>query len=127
MVRLRSNLWIRHNEKKFQSGQILEKYPDGIEDARLGNSSIKVSIFTVNDRYADEDWIIAMNGKPTKEKALLYGKRWGIEAMFSDLKTRGFNIEGTKLKYPDRVERLMMCAAIALDFCIVLANTLEPY
>ena len=68
-----------------------------------------------------------MNGEPTKEKALQYGKRWGIEPMFSDLKSRRFNITKTRLSSCDRIERLILCATAALYFCIGLAAQLKPY
>ncbi len=127
IIRVRHNLLLKHEGETFRSGDILEKYPGGIENVQLGNSPIRVSMFTLADPKGKDDCILAMNGKPTRERALQYGKRWGIEAMFSDLKTRGFNIEDTKLQHPERVERLLMCTAIALDFCIGLANTLIPY
>ena len=84
-------------------------------------------MITINDPHADEPWILATSGIPCRAWALLYGNRWAIEAMFSDLKTCGFNIEDTKLEDPDRVERLMMCTTLALDFCIGLANTFKPH
>ena len=127
ILRVRKNLWVNYRAETFKSGDILEKYPDGIENARLGSTSIEVSMITIYDSRADEPWILATSGKPSKAKALLYANRWAIEAMFSDLKTRGFNIEDTKLEDPDRVERMMMCVALALDFCIGLANTFKPH
>ena len=99
--------------KISRAGDILEKYPDGIEGARLVNTSIRVSMITIEDAKADEPWILVTSDQPSRARALTYGKRWGIEAMFSDLKTRGFNIEDTKLEDPDRVERLLMCTVLA--------------
>ena len=127
IIRVRHNLLLKHEGETFRSGDILEKYPGGIENVQLGNSPIRISMFTLADPNDKDDCILVMNGKPTRTRALQYGKRWGIEAMFSDLKTRGFNIEDTKLQHPERVERLLMCTSIALEFCIGLANTLIPY
>ena len=31
-----------------------------------------------------------------------YARRWGTELMFSDLKTRGFALDGSNLRYLDR-------------------------
>jgi hypothetical protein len=39
--------------------------------------------------------------------------RWGIEAMFSDLKTRGFNLEDSQIARTDRLDRLVLVLALA--------------
>lgn len=65
-----------------------------------------------------EPWIIAMDEKPSEYRALDYGMRWGIEAMFSDFKTRGFGLEDTQLQHPDRVERLILVMAVSLYWAV---------
>ena len=55
-----------------------------------------------------------MSCEPTKEKILEYGKRWGIECMFSDFKSRGFGITDTHVTAPDRLEKLILILTIAL-------------
>ena len=42
-----------------------------------------------------ESLIIATNLEPPRNALHLYRRRWGIECLFSDAKTRGFNIEDT--------------------------------
>ena len=126
-LRLKGDLWITHKGQKLQSGQIADKFPNGIHNPTLGDSSIKTSIYMIKEDKKADPWIIAMDGEPTREKALQYGKRWGIEPMFSDMKSRGFNITKTRLPYCDRIERLILCAAAALYFCIGLATQLKPY
>ena len=126
-LRMKGDLWIDHNGRIIQTCQIANKFPNGIDYATLGNSLVKTSIYMIKADQKDEPWIIAMDGEPTKEKTLQYGKRWGIEPMFSDLKSRGFNITKTRLRHCDRIERLILCAAAALYFCIGLAAQLKPY
>jgi hypothetical protein len=65
-----------------------------------------------------EPWIIAMDEPPTKGRVLDYGMRWGIEPMFSDCKSRGFDVTQTQLKHPDRIERLLLVLAIALYWAV---------
>jgi hypothetical protein len=48
----------------------------------------------------------------------LYRKRWGIETLFSHLKTRGFRMEDTHLTCSKRIEKLLFILAIA--FCWAL-------
>jgi hypothetical protein len=37
--------------------------------------------------------------------------------MFSDFKTRGFGLEDSQLRYPDRVERLVLILSLAMPWC----------
>ena len=43
----------------------------------------------------------------------IYGARFGIEAMFRDCKTGGYNLEGSKAN-PDRLVRLIFLIALAM-------------
>ena len=55
-----------------------------------------------------------MSDKPGYLTTLDYSQRWGIEPMFSDFKSRGFGVEHTQLRYPDRLARLLLVMALAL-------------
>jgi hypothetical protein len=46
--------------------------------------------------------------------------RWGIEPLFSDLKSRGFDLEATQLRDPAHLDRrlLTMIMALALSWCV---------
>lgn len=47
-----------------------------------------------------------MSDKPNYLNTLDYSKRWGIEPMFSDFKSRGFGLAQTQIQYPGRLARL---------------------
>jgi len=51
------------------------------------------------------------------QACLYYKKRFSIETMFSDMKSRGFNIHKAKLTDPERIAKLMI--AVALAYMIV--------
>ena len=59
-----------------------------------------------------------MSQTPTSHRALDYGLRWGVEALFSDAKTRGFNLEDSHLRLADRIERLILVLALALHWAV---------
>ncbi len=44
-----------------------------------------------------------MSAKPGYLTTLGYTARWDIEPMVSDFKSRGFGLEQTHLRYPDRL------------------------
>lgn len=52
-----------------------------------------------------------------------YGKRFKIETLFSDQKSRGFHIHKSHLRHPARVARLLLAAAIAYIWMIYLGGT----
>ncbi|PZO45852.1 MAG: IS4 family transposase [Phormidesmis priestleyi] len=58
--------------------------------------------------------VVATNHAPSTAIAD-YAHRWGIETWFGCLKTRGFCLEATHLKDPDRLKKLI--ALLTLAFC----------
>ena len=52
------------------------------------------------------------------EATYWYKKRFQIETMFSDKKSRGFNLQKTHISDPKRIDRLLIAAALAYIFII---------
>ena len=61
----------------------------------------------------EHDLLIVVTNRPDINALSLYRKRWAIESLFGDTKTRGFNIEDTKLTDPRKLDLLMAVVAIA--------------
>ena len=59
-----------------------------------------------------------MSDTPSYLTRLDYAARWGIEPMFSDFKSRGFGLEQSQLRSPDRLARLLLVMSLALYFAI---------
>ena len=59
-----------------------------------------------------------MDTPPTKGRVRDYGMRWGIENMFSDLKSRGFHLELSQIQRPDRLQGLLLVIMIAIHWAI---------
>ncbi len=64
-----------------------------LTDIELTQKHARTNIAMLHEEGHAEPWIIALSEPPTLWRAHDYGLRWGIEAMFSDYKTRGFNLE----------------------------------
>ena len=112
--------------KKFKTRDILTRFPRGCNHAHLTATKVETSIHATQDNGQKEPWIIAVDGEPKIAKVRKYCERWAIEPMFRDLKSGGFNITETKLQRVDRIERLILCAVIAILLCILLAVEKEP-
>lgn len=63
-------------------------------------------------RRGRELLIVATN-RPGIKALSAYRKRWAIESLFGDTKTRGLNIEDTRLTNPDKLNLLMAVVALA--------------
>ena len=61
-----------------------------LEDIRLTEKKVRTNVAIIHDTGHSDSWIIALSEHPTAWRALDYGMRWGVEALFFDLKTRGF-------------------------------------
>ena len=92
-----------------------ERMLDGIE---LTGKRVATNVAMVHEPGHPEPWIIALSEAPTVHRALDYGLRWGIEAMFSDFKSRGFGLEDSQLRHPDRLARLLLVMALALHWAV---------
>jgi Transposase DDE domain len=117
-IRLKGNLILKHEGGEIRTGELLQFKLEGIEKAELNESGVVTNIGLLQEEGHAEPWIIAMDCKPTIGKVLDYGMRWGIEALFSDMKTRGFGITKTQLKEAKRIERLMLVLALATYWAV---------
>jgi hypothetical protein len=93
----------------------IERY---LSDVRLFASETPTNLGILHELGHDEPWIIAMNCTPTRAAVRDYGNRWGIEPLFSDLKNRGFRLDATQLRAPDRLDHLLLIMALALYWCV---------
>jgi hypothetical protein len=79
---------------------------------------VVTNVAMVHEAGHPEPWIIALSEPPSIHRAFDYGLRWGIEAMFSDFKTRGFGIEDSHIRIPKRLDHLILVMALALYWAV---------
>jgi hypothetical protein len=96
----------------FAGGQHLLS---GIE---LTEKRVVTNVAMVHEPGHPEPWMIALSEPPTVHRAFDYGLRWGIEATFSDFKSRGFGLEDSRLRHPERLARLLLVMALALHWAV---------
>src|SRR5215210_3031145 len=89
-----------------------------LADVELTGKRARTHVAMVHEDGHAAPWIIAMSDLPTTGRARDYGLRWGIEAMFSDFKTRGFNLEASQIERTDRLDRLVRVLALALYWAV---------
>jgi hypothetical protein len=64
-------------------------------------------------KQEDEPWYLLTNLPNLKSALEVYSKRYGIEAMFKDCKTGGYNLEGCQAS-PDKLIALIILIALAM-------------
>lgn len=68
-----------------------------------------------------EPWYLLTNLTEVKQAVKIYSQRFGIEAMFKDCKTGGYNLEGSKAA-PEKLTRLILLIAIAMTSAWLLGK-----
>jgi len=116
---------------RIQAGTSVEHLGDGYEAGDLarcgrtriwksvkvtmeGKASHRVNLVTVWDRTEPEPWLLITNLTDAEKARESYANRFWIEEMFSDHKSRGLNLESTRLIDPDRIERLLPSGHLGL-------------
>jgi Transposase DDE domain len=117
-VRLKGNLTLGHDGGEITTGEAVTLMPKGVRNADLCGSGVITNIGVLHEPGHPEPWIIAMNAEPGRLTTLDYGLRWGIEAMFSDFKSRGFGLMQSHIQKPDRLEKLILIMAIAMYWAV---------
>ena len=64
-------------------------------------------------KQEDEPWYLLTNLPDLKSASAIYGQRYGIEAMFKDCKTGGYNLERCQAS-PDKLIALIILIALAM-------------
>ncbi len=123
-IRLKNNLILKHQGGELKSGELKDLGLMSLKNAELSDSGISTNIGVLQEEGYGEAWIIAMDCEANKGRVLDYGMRWGIEALFSDMKTRGFGITKTQLSDPKRIERLILVLTIACFWAV--STGMEP-
>jgi len=89
-----------------------------LPNVRLFDHGVSTHLAIWREPGHPEPWIIAMNDPPNRATVRDYASRWGIEPLFSDFKSRGFQLEDTQLRAPDRLDRLVCIMALAMYWCV---------
>ena len=89
-----------------------------LRGVELTGKRVATHVAMVHEPGHPEPRIVALSAAPTVHRAFGDGLRWGIEAMFSDFKSRGFGLEDSQIRHPDRLARLLLVMALALHWAV---------
>jgi hypothetical protein len=107
-----SELAVRGESHQFQNVKI----------TKSENVTYRTNL-TVHWAAAEEEpWALATNIEK-EESIKVYGKRYWIEEMFSDHKSRGLNLEKTRLVDADRIQKLLVAVTLAYLWLMQIGNS----
>src|SRR5574341_25956 len=90
-------------------------------------ASHRVNLVTVWDHDEEEPWLLITNLSEAEKVREIYAERFWIEEMFSDHKSRGLNLESTRITDPDRLERLLVAVTLAylwiMEVGVIVVNS----
>lgn len=119
-IRLRENMHIQLADGRlFQFRSLLRKRRRGTWEGWLNGmdatpaNQLRVAAKRIK---GSELLIVATNLEEGVSGLNLYRKRWGIECLFADAKTRGLNIEDTHITDPDKLATLLVVVALAVTW-----------
>lgn len=117
-VRVPKHHLIERNDGRKQSIEDLAaKQPLYLKDCMVDGVWVNVLL----KKLDDGDFLFLIGTlKDPKHLGQVYRKRWIIETVFQSFKSRGFDIESTHIKAPDRLKRLIGLVSIAFAICISL-------
>ena len=90
----------------------------GDSNAAIFNTQIPMSIGWLHEKGHAESWCIAMDCPASEAATRDYGLRWGIESLFSDFKSRGFNLQKSQMEKPERLSKLLLLVALGMHWCL---------
>ena len=123
VLRQKCNTTFREKRQPFQSLDTIPVQP-GIQlfyqkislTKKKGFSRFNLAAYwkrKYRGKQEDEPWYLLTNLPSLKSAIGIYSQRYGIEAMFKDCKTGGYNLEGCQAS-PDKLIALIILIALAM-------------
>jgi hypothetical protein len=123
IFRHKKDTTFREKRQKFQPLSSIPIYPGGqifYENVNLtqekGFGRCNLAVYwkrKYRGKQDKEPWYLSTNLTDISTTIKIYSQRFGIEAMFKDCKTGGYNLEGSQAS-PDRLVRIILLIALAM-------------
>ena len=118
VIRIKANKIVTTQDRQTKNLSSLLRTCRGKRDfnARFGgNKSDEATWFTfAAKRIKGGELLIVVTNRPAHHALTTYKKRWAIENLFGDTKTRGFNLEDTRLTIAKKLDLLLGLVALAV-------------
>lgn len=114
-ARLKSDAIIEHNGERKSAAEWFQAYQrKSLRSAVVYGSIANICGRRLKKRNGKQDYLIVVTNLEPKVGFELYRTRWKIETLFGALKSRGFNLEETRVMQSHRLENLVLLLSIAI-------------
>lgn len=117
LLRINSDTWVERPRSWKKALSLAKRnqsrFFSSMKITRNKNAVNSVNLLAVWRDGEEEPWLLITDLTDPLLIESIYAKRFWIEEMFSDQKSRGLNLESTRLTDPLRLERLLTAVVIA--------------
>ncbi len=131
-IRVRGNAIVHFQDGRCEQLKSLLRKPHGFkrlrsQPARLAalDETLGTPLFFAAKRLADGELLIIASNGPSKKALKAYRRRWQIECLFGDSKTRGLNMEDTRLTQPVKLNTLLVIITLAMAWAYACATAIK--
>jgi hypothetical protein len=130
-IRVKENSLIRLDDGRCYQLKSLLRKPAGFKllhnrPARLEvmDKSLGSPLSFAAKRLSNAELLIVASNGPAKKALKAYRRRWQIECLFADSKTRGLNMEDTRLTQPAKLNTLLVIITLAMSWAYACATAI---
>lgn len=118
VIRIRKDTVLQQRTKSAPAWVWFNDLKQG-EVKELGKAKVMgIRVFVIGTLTEDGEYLLLVTIKRPSRALIIYAQRWNIETLFAALKTRGFNLEETRMVHKERSERLFALLVIALVWAV---------
>ena len=127
VIRVKSNIWMGVGGGQVKSGKLFKQVSQG----GMLKHNVKVDGLLLQaqaTRSTENSLVIVVSNRLVEPNLLvIYAKRWRIECLFANLKSKGFNFEDTHFTAKDRIGNLTKLIVLALTICYLIGLVRASY
>lgn len=127
VIRVKSNIWVDVEGIKVKSSKLFKQVNQGgmlSYDVKIDEIALQMQA----TRSTENDLVIVVSNRLSEPNLLvIYAKRWRIECLFANLKSKGFNLEDTHFTAKDRIGNLTKLIVLALTICYLIGLVRASY
>lgn len=131
-IRVKENSVVYLNDGRGYQLKTLLRKPAGIKllksrSARLAamDEGLGAPLSFAAKRLGDGEFLIVASNGPGNKALTAYRQRWQIECLFGDSKTRGLNMEDTRLTQPVKLNTLLVIITLAMVWAYACATAIK--
>lgn len=127
VVRIKSNMLLNVNGSLVKAGKLFNKVTlGGMLGQRIELGGI--SLLAQATKSNDNELVIVVSNKLSEPNLLnIYAKRWRIECLFANFKSKGFNFEDTHFTAKHRIGNLTKLIVLAFTICYLIGLVRASY